>query len=87
VALVKGYSEKMDVNYLYSNVFVFLLMSKNKKTENSVKIYATLVEYGITLKKGELILPGALSSAVAVSAGDKIVASFGKIGTVTVHFD
>ncbi|TDV98998.1 hypothetical protein B0G66_12329, partial [Bacillus badius] len=32
------------VNYLYSNVFVFLLMSKNKKTENSVKIYATLVE-------------------------------------------
>ncbi|CAI6253629.1 hypothetical protein NRS6120_07270 [Bacillus subtilis] len=33
----------MDVNYLYSNVFVFLLMSKNKKAENSVKIYATLV--------------------------------------------
>ncbi|MEC0509647.1 BMP family ABC transporter substrate-binding protein, partial [Bacillus subtilis] len=37
------YSKKMDVNYLYSNVFVFLLMSKNKKAENSVKIYATLV--------------------------------------------
>ncbi len=34
----------MDVNYLYSNVFVFLLMSKNKKAENSVKIYATLVD-------------------------------------------
>ncbi|ASV04273.1 hypothetical protein CJZ71_20300 [Bacillus subtilis] len=34
----------MDVNYLYSNVFVFLLMSKNKKAENSVKIYATLVK-------------------------------------------
>ncbi|MEC0440615.1 hypothetical protein, partial [Bacillus subtilis] len=43
VALVKDYSKKMDVNYLYSNVFVFLLMSKNKKAENSVKIYATLV--------------------------------------------
>ncbi|MEI4682719.1 hypothetical protein WAE34_11795, partial [Bacillus subtilis subsp. natto] len=42
-ALVKDYSKKMDVNYLYSNVFVFLLMSKNKKAENSVKIYATLV--------------------------------------------
>ncbi|MEC0323758.1 hypothetical protein P8791_21855, partial [Bacillus subtilis] len=39
----KDYSKKMDVNYLYSNVFVFLLMSKNKKAENSVKIYATLV--------------------------------------------
>ena len=37
----------MDVNYLYSNVFVFLLMSKNKKTENSVKIYATLVKLNI----------------------------------------
>lgn len=46
-----------------------------------------LYEYGITLKKDELILPGALSSAVAVSAGDKIEASFGKIGKVTVHFD
>ncbi|MEC0419438.1 hypothetical protein P8786_22175, partial [Bacillus subtilis] len=44
VALVKDYSKKMDVNYLYSNVFVFLLMSKNKKAENSVKIYATLVK-------------------------------------------
>ncbi|MEC0436394.1 hypothetical protein P8832_20325, partial [Bacillus subtilis] len=44
VALVKDYSKKMDVNYLYSNVFVFLLMSKNKKAENSVKIYATLVQ-------------------------------------------
>ncbi|MEC1986590.1 hypothetical protein, partial [Bacillus subtilis] len=41
--LDKDYTKKMDVNYLYSNVFVFLLMSKNKKAENSVKIYATLV--------------------------------------------
>lgn len=46
-----------------------------------------LHEFGITLKKDELILPGALSGAVAVSAGDKIEARFGKIGTVTVHFD
>ncbi|AVL06649.1 hypothetical protein BS21228_21165 [Bacillus subtilis] len=42
----------MDVNYLYSNVFVFLLMSKNKKAENSVKIYATLV---IKIRKISLI--------------------------------
>lgn len=33
----------MDVYYLCSSVFVFLLKWKNKKTENSVKIYATLV--------------------------------------------
>ena len=33
----------MDVYYLCSSVFVFLLKRKNKKTENSVKIYATLV--------------------------------------------
>ncbi|MEC0351084.1 hypothetical protein, partial [Bacillus subtilis] len=51
VALVKDYSKKMDVNYLYSNVFVFLLMSKNKKAENSVKIYATLVITKLFLKK------------------------------------
>jgi len=46
-----------------------------------------LHEFGITLKKGELILPGALSAAVPVNAGDRIEAKFGGIGTVTVHFE
>ncbi|TQR19606.1 2-keto-4-pentenoate hydratase [Psychrobacillus vulpis] len=46
-----------------------------------------LHEFGITLKKGELILPGALSGAVSVSAGDTIEAKFGVLGSVTVHFE
>lgn len=46
-----------------------------------------LHDFGITLKKDELILPGALSSAISVSAGDKIEANFGKLGTVTVLFE
>ncbi|MFC5589715.1 2-keto-4-pentenoate hydratase [Sporosarcina soli] len=46
-----------------------------------------LHDYGITLKKDELILPGALSGAVAVSAGDTIKADFGALGSVSVHFE
>lgn len=45
-----------------------------------------LHEFGITLKKDELILPGALSGAVGVSANDTIRADFGAMGSVTVHF-
>ncbi|ONK25247.1 2-keto-4-pentenoate hydratase [Bacillus sp. VT-16-64] len=45
-----------------------------------------LFEYGITLKKDELILPGALSGAITVSAGDEVKADFGRLGTVTVTF-
>ena len=43
VAHVKGYSKKMDVYYLCSSVFVFLLKWKINKTENSVKIHTTVV--------------------------------------------
>lgn len=46
-----------------------------------------LHEFGITLKKGELILPGALSGAVVVAAGDTIEAKFGALGSVTAHFE
>ena len=46
-----------------------------------------LAEFGITLKKDELILPGALSAAISVSAGDIIEARFGALGSVTVHFE
>ncbi|MEI3605990.1 2-keto-4-pentenoate hydratase [Pseudogracilibacillus sp. SE30717A] len=45
-----------------------------------------LAEFDISLKKGELILPGALSSAVAITSGDEIVADFGPLGTVNVSF-
>lgn len=45
-----------------------------------------LSEFDITLKKGELILPGALSGAVAAEAGDDITADFGTLGTVSVSF-
>ncbi|WP_144552609.1 2-keto-4-pentenoate hydratase [Bacillus sp. X1(2014)] len=46
-----------------------------------------LHEFGITLKAGELILPGALSGAIAVKEGDMIVADFGPLGTVSVTFE
>ncbi|MED1723356.1 2-keto-4-pentenoate hydratase [Brevibacillus parabrevis] len=45
-----------------------------------------LHEFGISLKAGELILPGALSAAVAVQEGDVVTASFGALGAVTVTF-
>ncbi|WP_400162439.1 2-keto-4-pentenoate hydratase [Brevibacillus sp. TJ4] len=45
-----------------------------------------LSEYGISLKAGEVILSGALSAAVAVSAGDHCVARFAHLGEVGVRF-
>jgi 2-keto-4-pentenoate hydratase len=46
-----------------------------------------LHEFGITLKAGELILPGALSGAIPVKEGDTISAHFGPLGTVSVQFE
>ncbi|MBS8263987.1 2-keto-4-pentenoate hydratase [Mesobacillus boroniphilus] len=46
-----------------------------------------LHEFGITLKAGELILPGALSAAIAVEAGDTVSAQFGPAGSVSVTFE
>lgn len=46
-----------------------------------------LAEFGIALKKGELILPGALAAAVAVEKGDEIEADFGPLGMVKVAFE
>lgn len=46
-----------------------------------------LHEFGMTLKAGELILPGSLSSAVPVNAGDTISAHFGQLGKVSVKFE
>ncbi|MFT9600204.1 2-keto-4-pentenoate hydratase [Mesobacillus sp.] len=46
-----------------------------------------LHEFGITLKAGELILPGALSAAIPVQEGDTVSAQFGSIGSVSVTFE
>ncbi len=46
-----------------------------------------LHEFGISLKAGELILPGALSGAIAVKEGDVISAQFGPLGNVSVTFE
>ncbi|MEE1130918.1 MAG: hypothetical protein UHX00_04720, partial [Caryophanon sp.] len=66
--LVTGYSKKMDVYYLCSSVFVFLLQLKIKKTEYFVNIYATLVIDGECYFSILLIGPphrGRLSAGVA----------------------
>jgi len=46
-----------------------------------------LSEFDIVLKKGELILPGALSAAINVAKGDEIEADFGELGKVSVSFN
>jgi 2-keto-4-pentenoate hydratase len=46
-----------------------------------------LYEFGISLKAGELILPGALSAAMAVETGDTVSAHFGPLGLVSVTFE
>ncbi len=45
-----------------------------------------LAEFDVTLKAGEVILPGALSAAVTVQAGDFIQATFDHLGSVSVRF-
>lgn len=45
-----------------------------------------LASFNITLKKGELILPGALSGALVVEAGETIQADFGALGVAEVTF-
>lgn len=45
-----------------------------------------LADFDISLKKGEVILSGALSAAVEANAGDSFTARFAHIGQVSVHF-
>jgi len=45
-----------------------------------------LAEFDVTLQAGELILPGALSAAVTVQAGDAVRATFDRLGPVSVRF-
>jgi len=45
-----------------------------------------LAEFDVTLRAGEVILPGALSAAITVQAGDTIRATFYHLGSVSVRF-
>ncbi|WP_416730854.1 2-keto-4-pentenoate hydratase [Fictibacillus sp. JL2B1089] len=45
-----------------------------------------LADYNMSLKAGELILPGALSSAIDLESGDEVTATFGKLGSVSISF-
>ncbi|HLI15851.1 MAG TPA: 2-keto-4-pentenoate hydratase [Acidimicrobiales bacterium] len=46
-----------------------------------------LGELGAVLGAGEVVMPGSCTSAVAVAAGDRIVARFGSLGEVAVAFE
>lgn len=54
---------------------------------NAVAWLANAVgDFGVTLKAGEVIMPGALTAASDVCAGDVIRASFDGLGSVSVRF-
>lgn len=44
-------------------------------------------QFGVTLKAGEVIMPGAISAASDVAVGDFIYASFAGLGTVSIRFE
>ncbi len=54
---------------------------------NAVAWLANAVgEFGVTLKAGEVIMPGALCAAADVAPGDTVRATFDGLGTVSVRF-
>ncbi len=54
---------------------------------NAVAWLANAVgQFGVTLKAGEIVMPGALCAAADVAAGDFIRASFDSLGTVSIRF-
>ena len=46
----------------------------------------TLAEFGITLRAGDVVLPGSVTAAQPVAAGQTWTAAFAGIGTVTARF-
>ena len=46
-----------------------------------------LHHYGVVLRKGEVVLSGALSAATPVKPGDQVRVMFNQLGTVTVDFE
>ena len=47
----------------------------------------TLWEYGVVLKKGEVVLSGSLTAALPAEAGDDFKAVFSELGEVSVRFE
>lgn len=47
----------------------------------------TLSEFGVTLKKGEVIFSGALSGMVTAEPGDCFRASFSELGDIELRFE
>jgi 2-keto-4-pentenoate hydratase len=46
----------------------------------------TLGERGVVLQPGQVILPGSVTAAIPVGAGDTVTATFAGLGSVTVRF-
>lgn len=46
----------------------------------------TIGRYGVTLEEGQVVLPGAVTAAVPVIAGDAVTATFHGLGCVTARF-
>jgi 2-keto-4-pentenoate hydratase len=46
-----------------------------------------LSEFGVTLKKGELVLSGAFTAAADAQLGDRFVFTFDRLGSVSLNFD
>lgn len=44
-----------------------------------------LYQYGISLKKGEIIISGSLTPVFDIAVGDHVEASFGELGTVSLR--
>ena len=46
----------------------------------------TLGERGVTLEAGHVVLPGSITAAIPVAAGDTVTAAFAGVGSVTARF-
>ena len=45
-----------------------------------------LHEYGITMNAGDIVMPGALTGATSVQAGDTVRATYPNVGSVSIRF-
>jgi 2-keto-4-pentenoate hydratase len=46
----------------------------------------TLGPLGVTLERGQIVMPGAMHASTPVSAGDVVEATFDRLGPVRVRF-
>jgi 2-keto-4-pentenoate hydratase len=91
LSTIEGFNLRTQGMVLYKNDEMVATGAGTAALGHPAKAVAWLAnklhEFGIHLKAGELILPGALSGAVPVKEGDKISAHFGLLGTVSVTFE